>query len=156
MMNQCYLEAIFTLLPCMIGENKWEQLGKESQGDFEHMVSRTDETLLLWALDCYWNVVALAPGLKVVSDNRPESNPYYISEGNSTRKNQGWTDLGKARYNEIFQRVSDNRKDRYWYGTVWKQNFHSRWLASNRRGRKTSDRRKGVPEGQICSMDDLE
>ena len=41
MMNQAYLEAIITLLPCMIGENKWDQVGKESQGKFERMVTRT-------------------------------------------------------------------------------------------------------------------
>ena len=86
MMNQCYMEAIFTLLPCMIGENKWERLGKESQGDFERMVSRTDEAMLLLALDCYWNVVALVDGLKVTSDKCPNSSPFYISEGNSTMK----------------------------------------------------------------------
>ena len=156
MMNQCYMEAIFTLLPCMIGENKWEHLGKESQGDFERMVSRTDEALLLWALDCYWNVVALCDGLKVTSDDRPKCSPFYIREGKSTRKNQGWSNLGKARYNELCRRVSENRTDRYWYSTVWKKNFQSRWVASTRRGRKTSDRIRGVPGGQICSMDDLE
>jgi hypothetical protein len=156
MMNQCYMDAIFACLPCMIGENRWEQLGKESQGDYEKMVTRTDEALLLWALDCYWNVVAVSPGLKVDLDGRPMSKPYYITESNTTRKNQGWTDLGKTRYNMYYGQVSMFRKEKYWYGTVWKNNFHSRWVASIRRGRKTSDRNKGVPEPQMCSMDDLE
>ena len=88
MMNQAYMEAIFKLLTCMIGETRWEQLGKESQGDFEKMVTRTDEALLLCALDCYWNVVALSPKIAITYDNRPIKTAYYISEGNSSRKNQ--------------------------------------------------------------------
>jgi hypothetical protein len=34
-------------------------VGRESQGNFERMVSRSDEALLMWAMDCYWNVVAV-------------------------------------------------------------------------------------------------
>jgi hypothetical protein len=52
--------------------------------------------------------------------------------------------------------VTENRKDKYWYGTVWKNNFRSRWVENYRRGKKTSDRTKGVPGGQIVLMDDLE
>ena len=155
MMNECYLEAMFTLLPCMIGENKWEQLGQESQGDFEKMVTRTDEGLLLWALDCYWNVVTISDKFKMTSDNRPRNNPYYISEGNSTRKNQGWTELGKQRYNEICGLVREWRKDEYWYNEVWKNNFRSRWVASYRYGRKSSEKSTGLPEDQVVSVDDL-
>ena len=105
MMNQAYLEAIFKLMPCMVGENRWEQLGKESQGDFDKMVTRTDEALLLWAIDCYWNVLATHPDLKELGDNRPTKAPYYISEGNTTRKNKGWTEEGKTKYNEYFKLV---------------------------------------------------
>ena len=59
-MNQAYMEAVFKLLPCMIGENRWEQLGKESQGNFDKMVTTTDEAQLLLAIDCYWNVVVVS------------------------------------------------------------------------------------------------
>jgi hypothetical protein len=156
MMNQTYLEAVFNLLPCMIGENRWEQLGKESQGCFEVMVTKTDEALLLWALDCYWNVVAVSPNIVITDDERPLSTPYYISEGNSTRKNQGWTELGKQRYNEYYKAICKKRNDHYWYGTVWKANFQARWEANCRRGRKTSDKSKGVIENQLESMDDLD
>jgi hypothetical protein len=69
-------------------------------------------------------------------------------EGNSTTKNQGWRDEGKAKYNEYFKMVTENRKDKYWYGTVWKNNFGSRWVANYRRGTNTSDRTKGVPGGR--------
>ena len=156
MMNQAYLEAIITLLPCMIGENKWEQLGKASQGDFDIMVTNTDEALLLWAMDCYWNVVAVGDNIKVKDDNRPLMTPKYINEGNSTRKNQGWTEEGKAKYNEYFEMVTKNRKDNYWYGKIWKENFKWHWVAKYRRGRKTSDRQmQPVHGGQIVSKDDL-
>ena len=154
-MNQTYMEAIFTLLPCMIGENKWEQLGKESQGNFEKMVTTTDEALLLWAIDCYWNVVAVSEKMKITSDNRRKDWPNYISETKSTRKNEGWTVEGKAKYNEYYKMVTNNRKDEYWYGTVWKENFQTRWVAGYRRGRKTSDKTKENPDGPMDSMDDL-
>jgi hypothetical protein len=155
MMNQTYMEAVFKLLPCMIGENRWEKLGKESQGDFEKMVSKTDEALLLWAIDCYWNVVAVSDKMTYTKDKRPEAAACYIAEGKSTRKNQGWTCEGKAKYNEYYNMVKENRRDKYWYGVVWKTNFQTRWVAHYRNGRKTSDKRMDIPGGQIESMDDL-
>ena len=154
MINQCYLDAVFTLLPCMIGENMWDRLGKESQGDFDKMVTKNDEALLLWAMDCYWNLVAVS-GKITVKDGRPEKSPCYIREGNCTRKNQGCTEEGKAKYNEYFKMVTENRKDKYWYVSIWKKNFRSRWGAKYRNGRKTSDKAKGFPGDQIVLMDDL-
>jgi hypothetical protein len=59
MINEAYLEAVFNLLPHMIGVKRWEALGRESQGDFEKMVTRSDEALFMWAMDCYWNVIAV-------------------------------------------------------------------------------------------------
>ena len=77
----------------------------------------------MWALDCYWNVVALSPKIVITTDNHPIKTAYYISEGNNTRKNQGWTDMGKTRHNEFCVLISENRKDKHLYGTVWKENF---------------------------------
>ena len=154
-MNQPYMEAVFTLLPCMIGENRWEQLGKESQGNFDAMVTRSDEALLMWAMDCYWNVVAINKAIELVSEKRPLNSPMYISEGNSTRKNQGWTEDGKKKYNKYMKMVGENRKDKYWYGVVWQNNFHSRWVSCYRRGKKSSDRNRNETKEQIVSLDDL-
>jgi hypothetical protein len=149
------MEAVFQLLPCMIGENRWGQLGKESQGKFDKMVTKTDEALLMWAIDCYWNVTAVDSRMTVTNDKRPKESAYYISECKSTRKNQGWTTLGKEKYNQYYKMVCDNRKDEYWYGRLWTENFQTRWVANYRRGRKTSDRKNQCPSGPIVSMDDL-
>jgi hypothetical protein len=155
MMNQAYMEAVFQLLPCMIGENKWERLGKDSQGDFDAMVTKTDEALLLWAIDCYWNVVAISDKLKFSGDGRSLDTPMYISEGNSTRKNRGWTEEGKTKYNDYYKMVCVDRTDKYWYGKIWKRNFKASWEAGYRQGKKSTIRMKPLPGAETVSMDDL-
>jgi hypothetical protein len=155
MVNKAYLDAVFILLPHMIGVKQWEKVGRETQGDFEQMVSRSDEALLMWALDCYWNVVAVNDWIRYDDDLRPGKAAYYITDTGTTRKNMGWTRQGKAKYNEYYVMVDTNRKDDYWYKTQWRTCFKNRWEAENRRGRKKKGKEKAPEEEQMTSYDDL-
>lgn len=156
MINEAYMEAIFKLLPPMMGCKRFERLGRESNGDFDLMVTRSDEALLLWALDCYWNVCAM-DGLKVENDSRPMDQPYYIEESSRTKKNKGWKQEGKERYNELFEMVTENRKDAYWYGNLWRSRFQKRWECTVKVGRKGSDGSQPGVTGMagLVSYDDL-
>ena len=115
MVNKAYLDAVFILLLHMIGVKQWETMGRESKGESDQMVTRSDEALLMWAMDCYWNVVAVNDCIRYDEDLRPDKAPYYIPEAGVTRKNMGWTQTGETKYNEYYMMVDSNRKDEYWY-----------------------------------------
>jgi hypothetical protein len=157
MVNEAYLDAVFILLPHMIGVKHWETMGRQTRGDFEEMVSRSDEALLMWALDCYWNVVAVNDWIRYDDDLRPSEAPYYITDTGVTRRNMGWTQAGKVKYNEYYKKVDTNRKDDYWYKHQWKTCFKNRWEAEHRRGRKNGGDEKNPEEEEqlMTSLDDL-
>ena len=158
MVNEAYLDAVFILLPHMMGVKHWETMGRECQGDFEKMVSRSDEALLMWAMDCYWNVVAVNDWVQYDDDLRPDKAPYYISETGLTKKNMGWTQRGKTKYNEYYIMVDRNREDDYWYKNQWRTCFKNRWEAVHRRGRKSGEVENEPEEEEeqiMTSLDDL-
>ena len=157
MVNEAYLDAVFILLPHMIGVKQWETMGRKWQGDFEKMVTCSDEALLMWAMDCYWNVVAVNDWIRYDDDLRPGNAPYYITSKGETRKNMGWTKQGKAKYNEYYTMVKTNRQDNYWYDNQWKTCFKNRWEAEHRRGRKNGGGENEPEEEErlMTSLDDL-
>ena len=62
------MEVLFKLLPQKMGCKKFEQLGRQSNGDFDLMVTKSDGALLMWALNCSWNVCA-KDGILVENDS---------------------------------------------------------------------------------------
>ena len=157
MVNEAYLDAVFILLPHMIGVKNWEAMGRESQGDFEKMVSRSDEALLMWAIDCYWNRIAVIDWIQYNDDQHPGETAYYITETRNTRKHMGWTQQGKTKYNEYYMMVHTNRNDEYWYKKKWRTSFKNRWEAGHRCGRKGRGGENELEEEEqlMTSLDDL-
>ena len=117
--NSAYIDAIFALMPCIIGKKEWRHHGRNADGIFSNFIKESDEVMLLWVLDCYWNewvgdenkqwriTEELFEKRNVLKDtcdftenheNRPLKTPYFVRQPNPSSDDDGKQRSIKRRY----------------------------------------------------------
>ena len=181
--NISYIDTLFKMMPAIVGKRKWAQLGRETEGAFGEMVNVTDEVMMLWVLDCYWNewmpienwkmdqnrseeLVMSTEEYEEFHVGRPLAEPFFIrnpkQQGRavsaapigSKKKFGGITMLGKKRWNIYCKRVVESRNSPC--NNKFEEEFTKRWKEINGRNNKKRKVEKCEDDDiEVVAMDDL-
>jgi hypothetical protein len=155
--NECFLEALFHIMPGVVGNNIWKAVhrcprnpnfAKMQVGKMRELVTRSDEAFIIWTFENFYEGVLEeveshfadnaggGSGIATLkAKNRDSPNKgKYAKQG--TRKYSGWTPEGKKRWNDL---VTDctmrwNREkptgiaEEDWSKSVFVKKFEVDWI----------------------------
>jgi hypothetical protein len=138
-----YIHVCMKLLPCIVGKVRWKADGRIQGGDLSKIATVSDETLMLIALENYYETWVSHPA---TATTKQHPTRYTVEgHGKDATKNGGWNVAGRRRYNELFSKVKEDRLRDETNGKRFSAAFISEYI---KKGGEKKDNRKRLREDQ--------